>query len=247
MIAWTLLVVSTVGLLYVFAHRLFSTKRDIAFQEGLKKEEAEAGEMESEEVVEEPSDAQKISPSAVKKMFSKGEVSMGRKHYDDARECFLAVIDSDENHLDAHLQLGLICMKQEDFPNAELYFSKLVNLKKDPVFFSNLGAALYRQARLIEAAEAYENAIAMDDKRANRLQSLAQVYHELGNYEKALKYFELASQRKPKDADLKMILAEYYVRLERLEEAVAVYEKLLESDPYNEDLKGLLAEIKDRL
>ncbi|MEK7145728.1 MAG: tetratricopeptide repeat protein, partial [Patescibacteria group bacterium] len=133
-----------------------------------------------------------------------------------------------------------------DFPKAELYFSKLVNLKKDPVYFSNLGAALYRQARLIEAAEAYENALSMDDKRAERLQSLGQVYNELGDHEKALKYFELAAKRKPKDMGLKGILADYYVRLERFAEAAVLYGKILEQDPYNKEIKAALSELKKK-
>ena len=52
-----------------------------------------------------------------------------------------------------------VYLQVENFPQAELYFSRLINLKKDPVYYSNLGAALYQQQRLIEAAEAYENAI----------------------------------------------------------------------------------------
>ena len=246
MIAWILLFASLAGLSYIFVHRLFLTKRDIAFQEHLKQEEEEASEMESEEVLpSEPEDEEekKVSNASVKRLFSKGEVHAGRREFDEAAQCFLAVIESDEGHLDAHLQLGLICMKREDFPQAELYFSKLVNLKKDPVYFSNLGAALYQQQRLLEAAEAYENAIAMDDKRANRLQSLAQVYHELGEHDKALKYFEAAAKRKPKDQNLKMILAEYYTRLERFDEAISVYNEILEADPYNEEVKGLVKEL----
>ena len=172
---------------------------------------------------------------------------MSKREYDEAEQCFLTVISADDSHLDAHHKLGLICLKREDFPAAEIYFSKLVNLKKDPVYFSNLGAALYKQARLLEAAEAYENAIALDDKRANRLQSLAQVYHELGDAEKALKYFEAAAKRKPKDNDLKFILAEYYRQMERFEEAILALDKILESDPYNKEVKALIKEVKGEM
>jgi len=179
-------------------------------------------------------------------MFAKADMHMSRQEFPEAEALLMEILTVDEGHLDSHLKLGLMYMKLEDFPKAELYFSKLVNLKKDPVYFSNLGAALYRQSRLIEAAEAYENALSMDDKRAERLQSLGQVYNELGEHEKALKYFELAAKRKPKDMGLKNILADYYVRLERFDEAVALYEKILEQDPYNEEVKAVLNELKKR-
>ena len=165
----------------------------------------------------------------------------------EAEPIFLEIIEVDGGHLDAHHKLGTLHMKMEDFGKAELYFSKLVNLKKDPIYFSNLGAALYRQQRLVEAAEAYENAIALDAKRAARLQSLAQVYFELGDDEKALKYFELAARRKPKDVGLKMLLAEYYDRLERFAEAAAVLEKFLEMDPYNKEAKAKLKTVKGKI
>jgi tetratricopeptide (TPR) repeat protein len=224
------------------------------FQKHLAQEEDDSSEMESDEVLanedmgeEEVVEEKKMSSSSIRHTFSQGEMAMSRKDLDEAVSCFLAVIESDETHLDAHLKLGLICMKQEDFAKAELYFAKLVNLKKDPVYFSNLGASLYQQQRLLEAAEAYENAIALDDKRANRLQSLAQVYHELGDKEKALKYFELASKRKPKDNDLKIVLAEYYRQMERFEEAVMSLDKVLESDPYNDEVKSLIRELKEEM
>jgi tetratricopeptide (TPR) repeat protein len=154
------------------------------------------------------------------------------------------VVAAAPDHLDAHHKLGMLYMKKGDFSQAELYFSKLVNLKKDPVYFSNLGAALYQQQRLIEAAEAYENAIALDDKRAERLQSLAQVYFELGEDEKALHYFERAARRKPKDIELKLTLADYYEKLGRKEETAAKLEEVLQADPYNEEVKARLKNLK---
>ncbi|MBU0981931.1 tetratricopeptide repeat protein [Patescibacteria group bacterium] len=225
---------------------MIKTRRDIEFQKSLAEQEAiEAREIaEEEEPMEQEEPSEEVSGGALRRLLTKGEMHMSRREFEEAANCFLAVIDSDESHLDALNHMGLLSLKIEDFPSAELYFSKLVNLKKDPVYFSNLGAALYSQSRLLEAAEAYENAIALDDRRANRLQSLAQVYHELGDGEKALKYFEAAAARKSKDNDLKIILAEYYRQMGRAEEALAALEKVLESDPYNDVVKKMVKEVK---
>lgn len=212
--------------------------RDMVFQKDLE-EEQKFQEEDIEARAEEPAEEDEVKGGA-RKHFMKGDLHFGRGEYEEAEKHFLNAIAADETHLDSHHRLGLLNMKRGDFGNAELSFSKLINLKKDPVYFSNLGAALYRQGRLIEAAEAYENAIALDDKRAERLQSLAQVYHELGDSEKALKYFELASRRKPKNNELKMILADYYEQLGRLEEVIEIFNKILESDPYNKEVKSRL-------
>lgn len=234
MISWILLFGSGLALMLMFVRRLRMTHRDLRFQEHLKEEVAEEA---AETPPEEPTADPKMAPPAsVRPLFLQAEVLFGRNELDEAEALFLTVTTADPTHLEAHHKLGLLYMKRADFPQAELYFSKLVNLKKDPIYFSNLGAALYQQQRLVEAAEAYENAIALDDRRAERLQSLAQVYYELGNDEKALHYFERSARRKPKDLDLKLLLADYYERLGDMENTKKMLNEILELDPYNEEV-----------
>lgn len=249
MFAWILLIISSIALVLIFLRRLRLTTQDLRFQNNLAQQEAQEKALEeaTEAAMEEQLQdivAPKKSNKSAGKLFSKADMHFGRKEWAEAEDLFLEVIEVDSTHLDAHHKLGMLYMKVDDFQNAELYFSKLVNLKKDPIYFSNLGAALYQQQRLVEAAEAYENALALDDKRAARLQSLAQVYYELGNDEKALHYFERAAKRKPKDLTLKLILADYYQRLGRTEEAIALFEQVLEADPYNEAIKAQLKTLK---
>lgn len=238
MFAWILLILSGAALVALFVRRLRATRQDLKFQEHLIAEEEAAAEEEAMPEVE--TEPQPEFEGSVKKNFAKADVLFSRGELDDAEPLLIEVVTMDPTHLDAHHKLGLLYMKRADFPSAELYFSKLVNLKKDPVYFSNLGAALYQQQRLVEAAEAYENAIALDDRRGERLQSLAQVYFELGEDEKALHYFERAAKRKPKDTELKLILADYYEKLGQPEAAAEKLKEVLEADPYNEEVKSRL-------
>jgi tetratricopeptide (TPR) repeat protein len=246
MLAWILLIASFAALFLMFVRRLRLTRQDIGFQDNLAEEEAADQEaelaVEAEEMEDAPED-EPVKAKSARAAFMKADTLFSRGGLDEAEPLFLAVIEADDGHLDAHHKLGMLYMKKEDFPQAELYFSKLVNLKKDPIYFSNLGAALYQQQRLVEAAEAYENAIALDNRRAARLQSLAQVYFELGDDDKALKNFELAARKKPKDTALKMLIAEYYERLERHDEAVVMLEKILEKEPYNKEAKKMLKKL----
>ncbi|MFT7183834.1 MAG: tetratricopeptide (TPR) repeat protein [Oceanicoccus sp.] len=236
---WITFGLSAIILFLIFVRRLRLTAHDLKFQNHLAAEEEILEEPEPETpIIEETLLPQALGTA--RKTFLKADTHFGRKEWAEAEALLLAVLEQEAGHLEAHQKLGMLYMNQADFPNAELYFNKLINLKKDPVYFSNLGAALYQQQRLVEAAEAYENAIAMDNKRGNRLQSLAQVYHELDDHEKALKYFELAERRKPKDMTLKLILADYYENLERAEESAEMLKRVLDSDPYNEDVKARL-------
>ncbi len=242
MFAWILLIGSGLALVLLFLRRMRMTQKDLMFQETLGQEEDAMEQAIEREVAMPEESTEEASAKAellgtVRKTFIKADTHLSRNEFEEAHPLLLAVIEADPGHLDAHQKLGLMFMKQGDFPQAELYFSKLVNLKQDPVYFSNLGAALYQQQRLVEAAEAYENAIALDDRRGERLQSLGQVYYELGEDDKALHYFERAARRKPKDLDLKLILADYYERLVRLDEAIEKLEEVLDADPYNEEVK----------
>lgn len=247
MIPWILLIGSVLAFLVLFFRRMHLTKKDLLFQEHLAEEEAQSQAPEPVESAREESELEadpEVPQWGARKLFHKADLHFSRNEWDDAEALFLAILAMEPEHLDAHHKLGLMHMKKGDFPQAELYFSKLVNLKQDPVYFSNLGAALYQQQRLIEAAEAYENALALDDRRAERLQSLGQVYYELGEEEKALNYFERAAKRKPKDLELKWILADFYERMDRLEEAADLLKAILQADPYNEEVKARLKNLQ---
>lgn len=238
MIAYILLSISGLGIILIFLKRLKATKLDMIFQNDIEMLPQEA--VEKMPIDEESKEDLVENFASARKSFQKGEMHFSKNELEDAENCLIMAIESDQTYLDAHHKLGLLYMKKGDFQQAELSFSKLVNLKKDPIYFSNLGATLYSQQRLLEAAEAYENAIALDDRRAERLESLAQVYHELNDFEKALKYFEIAARRKPKNIELKEILIDYYEREGKITEAVENLKKIIELDPYNKDAKKRL-------
>jgi tetratricopeptide (TPR) repeat protein len=199
-------------LFLIFLRRMRLTLKDIRFQKHLAEEQAMDAEVQTDTFAT-PEDAA-LPKTSARSSFTKGEAHWKKGEWMEAELAFLAALQADPLHLDAHHKLGLLYLQVENFPQAELYFSRLINLKKDPVYYSNLGAALYQQQRLVEAAEAYENAIAMDDKRAERMQSLAHVYYELGDDQKALYYLEQALVRKPKDTALQELVLEQRERVE---------------------------------
>lgn len=232
MIPWILFILSSVALLVLFVRRLRMTYKDLHFQKQLDADE-------DLPIVQEelPLEAPISVELDFDKILDEALHHVKRREWQMAEPLLLLVLEADPLHLEAHHHLGMAHMHMENFPQAELFFSKLVNLQKDPATYSNLGAALYRQQRLIEAAEAYENAVAMDGKRPERLQSLAQVYYELGDNDKALHYFERAAHLKPRDVDLMRTLATYYERLGRLDDAKMQLKKAHHTAPNNEDIK----------
>ena len=226
----------------LFVRRLFLVVDENKMQAKLEKEVAKEQKSDKEDDDEPVKDTKKPPKKSgnIRNLFKKGEVNFSRKDYEAAEKCFVQVLAIDETHLDANLQLGLTYLKQGNYSKAEFFFHKLVNLKKDPVHYSNLGLALYNQGRLLEAAEAYENALSLDDNRAGRFASLAQDYRELNNEEKALANFEKASRKSPRNTDYLWALIEYYQKLGRQEDLERAAKRLLELDPYNKEAKKLL-------
>lgn len=227
----------------LFVRRLLLVLKGEKLQEELKKE---AGREKTSEKPETRNPKSEKGGGDTRKLMKKGEVYFARDEFEEAEKCFINVLSIDETHIEANLQLGLMYLKQDNYPKAEFFFHKLTNLKKDPLHYSNLGLALYKQGRLLEAAEAYENALAMDDKRAARFASLAQVYRELNNDEKALENFEKASRKAPRNVDYLWGLLEYYQKLGRDEDVQKTAERVLGLDPYNKEAKILLQEEEEK-
>ena len=223
----------------LFVRRFFLILSEVKMQHGLKRE------MDLETKKQSVPTATIVSKKTtkignVRGLFKKGEMFFSKNDLVAAEGCFVQIIASEDTNLEANLYLGLIYLKQENFPKAEFFFHKLVNLKKDPVYYSNLGLALYKQGRLLEATEAYESAVVLDDKRAARFASLALVYKELNNDEKALINFERASRKSPRNLDYLWAILEYYQKLSRIEDVRSTAKKILELDPYNEDAKRVI-------
>ena len=157
-----------------------------------------------------------------------------------AEKFLVQVLSFDNDHLDANLKLGLLYLHQENLPRAEFFFQKLIDLKENPVYFSNLALTLYQQGRLEESAKLYEKAIESDGNKPARFVSVAHVYHELGEMEKALSAFEKACRLDPRNLDYWWTILEYYEKFSKKEDMMRVLKKILELDPYNDVAKGKL-------
>ena len=182
-----------------------------------------------------------------KKAFKTADVHFTKGDYGLAEKFLLQVLSFDNDHLDANLKLGLLYLHQENLPRSEFFFQKLIDLKENPVYYSNLALVLFQQKRLEEAAKLYEKAIELDNKRAARFVSLAHVYHELGELERALGKFEEAARLEPRNLEYLWILVDYYEKFSRKGDILRVLNKVLELDPYNKEAQGKITLVEEDL
>jgi tetratricopeptide (TPR) repeat protein len=258
MFYWTVLIISAVALGAMFLRRLNLTRKGLAFEEQLKKDEDRQNKDYDDAFTkveeESPSDLQLKRAAEQKsreeksrrlregkKAFKQAEMHFSKGDYGLAEKHLLNVLSFDNDHLNANLKLGLLYLHQENLPRAEFFFQKLLDLKESPIYYSNLALTLYQQSRLEESAKLYERAIELDNKKPGRFVSLAHVYHELGEMDKALEHFEVASRLDPRNLDYLWNLLEYYEKFTRHQDMERIVKRILELDPYNDQAKGKLA------
>tara|TARA_B100000315_G_scaffold258992_1_gene313129 strand:- start:1145 stop:2023 length:879 start_codon:yes stop_codon:yes gene_type:complete len=257
-----LFLISGVALGLIFGRRYRLSMKSLVFEAEMKKEDEKKEDKEEDEPrmedLDETTELQKKRQSEqrakeerterirkAKKAFKQADVHFTKGDYGLAEKYLLQVLSFDNDHLDANSKLGILYLHQENLSRAEFFFQKLIDLKESPIYLSNLALTLYQQKRLAEAAKLYERAIELDSKRAARFVSLAHVYHELGEMEKALSRFEEASRLEPRDLDYLWVLVDYYEKFSKIDEIVDTLSRILELDPYNEDAKGKLALLED--
>lgn len=261
MFYWILFTISGAALLLIFWRRHLLTLKSISFTEELKKEEAKHDDQEEPLPPQEENEFTELQKKRqeelrareehssrirkAKRAFKQADVHFTKGDYGLAEKHLLQVLSFDNDHLDANLKLGLLYLRQENLPRAEFFFQKLIDLKENPVYYSNLALTLYQQNKLEDAAKLYERAIELDNKRAARFVSLAHVYNELGEMEKALTAYEQASRLEPRNLDYLWALTNYYEKFSQINEMVAVLKRILELDPYNEDAKAKIALLED--
>jgi len=260
----TILIISGVALGLIFLRRLNLTRKGIVFEVELKKEELReedanfsethktddysATDLQVKRQSEQKARDEKTRQiREAKKAYKQAELHFAKGGYGLAEKHLLHVLSFDNDHLNANLKLGLLYLHQENLPRAEFFFQKLLDLKENPVYYSNLALTLYQQNRLEEAAKLYERAIEMDNKKPGRFVSLAHVYNKMGEMEKALRYFEEASRLDTRNLDYLWNLLEYYEKFSRLQDMRRVIKRILELDPYNDTAKAKLILIEEEL
>jgi tetratricopeptide (TPR) repeat protein len=97
------------------------------------------------------------------------------------------------------------------------------------------GRSLELDGKLLEAAEAYEQAARLDPNSPQVQRALAQVWLSAGEPERALGYAERALELQPDDLELRSGLATLHVRMRQYDRAVDLLEPLFQQGALNEE------------
>ncbi len=239
---WTYLaiLISLSVIVLVFARRLILHYRKQPRANPVKVAVENSGTPEESEVV----DVSRKDKDRAEALCKKGVnlIKVGKE--EDAIKCFVQALALNELHNETQHRLAVLYLKKQMYGAAAALFKRLVESSEDPVYYSHLGLALYKQSNLEEAKSAYQKAVELDPKRAARFVSLAQVYRTMGQLEHSLVALNKALEIEKENMDFLLLLASIQVELKNNKEALVVLEKILEINPENKDAASMLKDLK---
>jgi len=148
-----------------------------------------------------------------------------------AKSPFLSALQIEPNHANATFGLGDMYLDLEDYPTAEEYYRKGLEINpEDALGWSGLGLSLtYRgnESGLIY----HDKAIAISPDDPLILAEKGDSYYNLGKLEEAITYYDKALELEPNDVMVLGGKAYIFFEMEQFEKAIKVYDKILELDP----------------
>ncbi|MFT7687050.1 MAG: tetratricopeptide (TPR) repeat protein [Candidatus Azotimanducaceae bacterium] len=106
---------------------------------------------------------------------------------EDAPAAYRRALDIDENHSDAHVNLGRLLQEAGQHEDAEAHYKlALISEPKNMLAAFNLGTLLEDAGRIFDAIAAYKNAAEFADAHYN----LSRLYELVGQHAEALKHLK---------------------------------------------------------
>ncbi|MBW2429336.1 MAG: glycosyltransferase, partial [Deltaproteobacteria bacterium] len=180
-------------------------------------------------------------------------VEMGRA--EDALRIYVKILEANPEDVETLLITGHICMALEKFQDAEVFYSRVLEIEpghQDVLQFrdklnsmktGNSGAKtpeeLYREVQPLlnngdpdRAIGALEHLLEEFPDFALAYNDLGVLYYHTGSKEKAQNHYERAVEMMPENINFKKNLADFYcLELGRIEEALKIYVDILTTHP----------------
>ena len=254
MIRLLISIVCLLALMLIFTRRYFLLEKGVnifsfikkrsLIQEAKPEEQGDSLEITFEEMIPPGDDVPQKNRSRADTLVRRAGIYMNKGNLKSAARSLIEALSLDPSSIGAHETLALVFLKQGFFGKAENIYKKLIlTVVDDAAYLSNLAFALFSQAKHEEAKNYYLRALELDNSRAGRFFSLAQVHRELREFEEAINNFRRAIEMDPRNIDYLLTLAQFYIEINQFADAKQLLVELMLADPDNEIAKDLLNKI----
>ena len=181
-----------------------------------------------------------IELQQVRSLIRQAEKAIAQDKIEDAERLFIQALTVQPLAFDVQAMLAKLYLTTGRENKAEAMYRELLQNRDDVSFHSNLGLAYYRQAKYIEACQAYQEALNRDPQTPERSAALGRACIAAQRFEEAAPLLEKATQRLSRSTELLRLLAECYVQLSAKEKAEETYRRINKIEPYDEEVKAKL-------
>lgn len=182
-----------------------------------------------------------IELQQVRSLLREVEKALAQQKLEDAERLLIQALTIQPQAVEVRAELAKLYLTTGRENKAEAMYRELLQQRDDISFHSNLGLAYYKQAKYVEACQAYQEALNRDPKNPERCAALGRACIAAQRFEEAAPLLEKACQFLSRDTELLHLLAECYLQLGMTEQAEDAYRRINKMEPYNDAVKAKLA------
>jgi len=145
---------------------------------------------------DEPRKPSKLSEQ-LDKLWNISQKSIRERKYLRAEKALLTILRVDERNARAYNRLGILYAKQQQYSDAIECFEIAQSLQPSASSLHNVGLIYYEIGKLDKAAQAFEQALRIEEDVALRHIAYAKVLEAAGNVKKMIKELERAVELEP--------------------------------------------------
>lgn len=156
-------------------------------------------------------------------------ILLGRR--EEAKASLLAAVELDPRNPMAHLLLGNILTKEQQFDEAIRHLNACIALNDMPEAHEHMGLCLQLKGDADGAEQSFKKVLAMRPDSASACANLARVLLDKGNKEEAEKYFAEAVRHNPADAESLLVLAKFAEMQGNAQAAMDLAQRAIQAKP----------------
>ncbi|HDH53773.1 MAG TPA: DUF1049 domain-containing protein [Nitrospirae bacterium] len=177
----------------------------------------------------------------IQESYSKGLEAFFVSRYEEARELFTRVIESDPSHLNALLRLGDIAFNEKDFVKAKDYYLKAEELKPRSIeVLLSLEKVSEAQQKWRETIQYLDSILKIDGENTNILYRKRDIYERNRKWEELIEVQHKIlkcklSAEKEREENKKLLgykyeLGNYYLKTGSTDKAIKTLKSVIKSD-----------------
>ena len=193
-------------------------------------------------------------------LFKQGEDSFSEGKYEEAKQCFLSVLQTDYCNAETLNNLGVIFYKEGNNKTASELFLRALSL--DPYYqdaalnlatilmtkngtesLSELGKDMFGTGSLERAKDCFLSVLRMDSSNVEALNNLGVIFYQEGNSNRATEYLLRALSIDLYYRDAALNLAKVLRTVNQLAAMKQLVNKLVQHNPRDKEMRDILDEI----